>query len=36
MAELIARGTTAIDLEPYSIHRFAANSAASQAVLATA
>ena len=36
MAELIARGTTTIDLEPYSIHRFATNSAASQAVLATA
>jgi sarcosine oxidase subunit beta len=36
MAELIARGTTSIDLEHYSIQRFAASSAAPQTVLATA
>ena len=36
MAELIDRGTTTIDLEHYSIRRFAATSAAPQAGLATA
>jgi sarcosine oxidase subunit beta len=36
MAELIDRGTTGIDLSHYSIHRFAAASAAPQAALATA
>lgn len=36
MAELIDRGMTSIDLEPYSIHRFAAADRAPQAVSATA
>jgi sarcosine oxidase subunit beta len=36
MAELIDRGTTTIDLEPNSIHRFAATSAAPRVVLANA
>lgn len=35
MAELIDRGSTSIDLEPYRIHRFAATSGAPQAVPAT-
>jgi len=36
MAELIDRGTTTIDLQPYSICRFAATTAAPQAALANA
>jgi len=36
MAELIDRGTTTIDLQPYSIRRFAATTAAPQAALANA